>query len=504
MPRTSPIFEPAEKHSTRAPISRLTEICLAFAVTFALLVPCVWQEHIQAGDLSSHVYNAWLATEIKNGDAPGLYIAHPLTNVLCDWLLEALLSRGGARFAERTVCGAAVLVFFWGAFYMITSVTKRRPWLLAPCLAMLAYGLVFTVGFLNFYVSTGICLWIIGLLWNPSRTRVMLSLPLVVFALLAHAMPVVWAGFVILYVTVVRRFPSKMRLIVLAATLTTIVAAQLVVMRTFPYRWSLDQVASFLGVMGLTGTDQFFLSGFKYLIVVVGIGVIWCALFLVRLDQGGMMDDPLVHLWILQMAAYILTPLAIQLPQYQHVFSYIPERLSLFTAVVFCAMVGGARYGRGITRFSALVATIFFTFVFLDGWALNAIERTVTDLAETLPPGQRLVAAITDSNNRLNPLLHVADRVCIGRCFSYADYEPASGQFRVRPYDPNPVVAANMDIVQEMEEGHHVVTAQEAPLYSVCDCGGTLCMRRLEAGETTCGFSLPVSVTLTLPAGNPQ
>jgi hypothetical protein len=58
-----------------------------------------------------------------------------------------------------------------------------------------------------------------------------------------------------------------------------------------------------------------------------------------------------------------------------------------------------------------------------------------------------------------------------------------------------------MATVQEIEEGRHIVTAQEAPIYSVCRCGdhdSSLCLRRLEADEKTCSFSLPI--TSGLPA----
>src|SRR5882762_802603 len=47
-----------------------------------LLVPCFWQSRLQAGDLSSHIYNAWLAQSIESGRASGLSIAFQTTNVL--------------------------------------------------------------------------------------------------------------------------------------------------------------------------------------------------------------------------------------------------------------------------------------------------------------------------------------------------------------------------------------------------------------------------------------
>lgn len=502
MSKGVPVFEPLSKRPPAAPMSPLSERLLIIGVTLALLIPCGWQNHIQAGDLSSHVYNAWLATQIKNGSAPGLYLAHPWTNVLSDWILETLLKHTGPAVAERIVAGAAVLLFFWGAFYLISTVNERHPWLLSPGLAMLAYGLVFNLGFLNFYLSTGISLWIIVLLWHPTHLRVLTSIPLWILAILAHPMPVAWAAFFVGYTLWVRRGPASLRALAAPAALLGIIVIQLTMMRLFPYRWSLDQSMSLSGVLGITGAEQVFIHGTKYLVVALGLLAIWCALFLERLDQRAMIVDPVVQVWLLQLVVFVLTPSAVQLPQYQHVFAYVPQRLSLFNAILLCVMVGGAQYGRGITRLTALVATIYFTFLFLDDRAFNSIERQVQALVTTLPPGQRVVAGLTDSNSRFQPLLHIVDLPCVGRCFSYGNYEPATGQFRVRVAGVNPVVAASMDTVKEIEQGRHTITPTEAPIYSVCECEGTLCLRRLEAGAKTCSVSLPVSLAFNFLRGD--
>jgi hypothetical protein len=499
---TVPVPKPASNPPLPAPISLLTEVLVIIGVTCVLLVPCIWQQHIEAGDLASHVYNAWLVAQVKTGVVQGLYLTHPLTNVLCDRILEWLLVRVGPAWAERMLAGTGVLVFFWGAFYLVNVVTLRRPWLLAPAFAMLAYGLVFNLGFVNFYVSTGISLWITGLLWQPTRNRVILSLPLWVLAILAHVMPVAWAAFVLVYTHLLRRFTLKMRAGALAASFIALIGMQLLVMKLFAYQWSLDQSLSLAGVLGVTGAEQVFLSGTKYFIVVAGAMAIGCVMFLERIDQGGMLNDPMVHIWILQMAAYVLTPAAVQLPQYQHVFAYIPQRVSLFNALIFCVMIGGGRYGRGITRLTALLAGVYFTFFFLDSRSFNDIESQVKALIDSAPQGARVVAEIADSNSRLNPLLHIADRSCIGRCFSYANYEPATGQFRLRAAGPNLVVAPTMDVVKEIEDGRHIVTKAEAPVYSVCKSDRAMLLRRLEAGETTCSFSLPVSPAFWLSSGD--
>src|SRR5215472_17889626 len=57
------------------------------AVSGLLLLPCFWHQRIEAGDLGSHVYNAWLAQLISKGEAPGLYIAPQWNNILFDFVL---------------------------------------------------------------------------------------------------------------------------------------------------------------------------------------------------------------------------------------------------------------------------------------------------------------------------------------------------------------------------------------------------------------------------------
>src|SRR5581483_3898532 len=49
-----------------------------------VLIPCFWHRRIEAGDLGSHLYNAWLAQLIAKGQAPGLYVVRQWNNVLAD------------------------------------------------------------------------------------------------------------------------------------------------------------------------------------------------------------------------------------------------------------------------------------------------------------------------------------------------------------------------------------------------------------------------------------
>src|SRR3954447_12293410 len=107
-------------------------------VSMLFLLPIYWQPRVQAGDLSSHIYNAWLAQLVETGRTQGLVVVHQTTNILFDLMLSAFLRVAGAEFAQRVSVSIAVLVFVWGAFRFITVVSGKQAWHLIPCIAMLA------------------------------------------------------------------------------------------------------------------------------------------------------------------------------------------------------------------------------------------------------------------------------------------------------------------------------------------------------------------------------
>lgn len=489
----------AELQKTRPPspsFSPAIEGLLVSAITVFLILPCYWQEHIQAGDLSSHLYNAWLAIQIKSSAVQGLSIVPMWNNVLCDWILEILIRLFSVNVAERVVVGAAVLIFFWGGFCLINICTGRRPWLMVPSLLMLSYGLVFRMGFLNFYVSTGICLWAMALLWELGRRRVIAGAILLGLAVVAHPLPVAWAITVLAYIHVGRLVPARYRSLGLLLGFIFLVLAAALLTQLFPTRSIWEHFSGITNIASMIGVEQVWLYGPKYLIVAGGLLLIWAAMFLERVDQGSLLSDPLVQLWILQVAAVVLIPSSIEFPNYGHPLTYITQRMSLFVALLLCMMLGKMSYGRWTTRLSSVVAAIFFIFVYADTEAYNRIEQDLTRLVSTLPPGQRVAAKIDDSSNRIDPLGHILDRACIGHCFSYGNYEPAALAFRVRASEGNRVVASSADVVQEIEDGIHIVTPAEAPLYSICPStkpNELFQLRLLHAGDKTCSVSVDAS-----------
>src|ERR1700734_2137049 len=105
-------------------------------ISVLLLAPCFWHRHIEACDLGSHLYNAWLAQLIHRGQVPGLWISGQRTNVLFDLFLSSFGALFGLHAAERIAVSLSILIFFWGAFTLVAAASLRAPWFLAPIIAM--------------------------------------------------------------------------------------------------------------------------------------------------------------------------------------------------------------------------------------------------------------------------------------------------------------------------------------------------------------------------------
>jgi hypothetical protein len=460
-------------------------------IVLLIPAPCFWQPRILAGDLPSHVYNAWLASLVAQGSTPGLELTPRLTNVLTDFLLTPLVGWIGPAWAEKLVAAVSVEIFFWGAFAFTAAAAGRRSWVIAPSLAMLSYGLIFQLGFLNFYVSTGLCLWSMALLWKPSPQRCFCAIPIVAAAFVAHVIPLFWAASVLAYVYVSRTLlkpqSSALQFVVGAALLFLF---QFVLRKSFPVLWTPATVETIQGLAGLPGALQFLVYGNAYWIPAAGILIIWFLLLVERLGRPGVLLDPLFQLWCLSMLAYVLLPMAIQFSPEKFPLTYIQPRACFFTALIFCALIASGGQGRNLTQASVLVAGVFFFGLFRSQSAFNRIEQEIAVLVESLPPGTPVIGSFRDTSSvGINGLAHVIDAACVERCFDYGNYEPATGQFRIQVQGPNKFAAPSIEIFRDIEEGKHVITAGEAPLYAICSAttpGRPFEIRELRAGETTC------------------
>ena len=469
--------EPAAAGPSRLSPSERSRFVL---ISAALLLPCFWQPRIQAGDLSSHIYNSWLAQLIETGQAHGLTIVAQTTNILFDLLLSGLFHLAGPEWAQRAAVSSTVLIFVWGAFAFISTAAGRRAWHLLPAIAMLAYGWVFHMGFFNFYLSLGLCFWALALVWNPRPVRAAAAAALLLVAYMAHALPVVWTVGLIVYVSVARRVPLQFRSRLMGAGLVLMILIRVVISRSLLSEWSLKQITL------ATGADQVWVFDGKYYFLLTGLLVIWGSLFLELIrgrSRREIVSGVPFQLSVLTAAAVFILPTAVELPGFNHALVFIGERMSLGVGICMCAMLAMAQ-ARAVQRYGlVLLAAVYFLFLFRDERVLNSFEDRLDGVVAQLPPGQRVVSPIIDPGLRVNALAHMIDRACMGRCFSYANYEPSTAQFRIRAVQVNPMVADEYTDAWELQTGHHVVKDRELPMYRIdVHTDGRLALQSLKAG----------------------
>jgi hypothetical protein len=451
--------------------------------SIALLIPCFWQSRIQAADLSSHIYNAWLASLIQHGVAPGLWISPQSNNVLFDIMLEWLLVRVGPGFAQRLAVSVSVLVFGWGAIFFIFRIAGRNWWFAAPCVAMLAYGFIFHMGFFNFYLSLGLCLWYLGIFWGSKWWIRALAAPLLMVAWIAHPFPVVWALGTAAYIAIANRIKPRRRFLLMACGVVALMVARYVLTHRYPYYWSIDQLTL------ITGANQIALFGLKYVPLFACLLLIWALLLrdvIKRRGAAHLFASIPFQLWLLNAAAVGLIPDRVLLPEFGRPLGYVAERLSMSAALMMCAVLAAAPMTRATRVALAFVAILFFALLYTDDHELNKLEDGIDVAVKQLPRGQRVVGFLGDQSLRALVFYHDLDRACIGECFSYANYEPSSKQFRIHAQAGNGIVLDKYADVDAVAAGSYVVHPRDLPLYLIYPCGvefQEICSHPLRSGE---------------------
>jgi hypothetical protein len=459
-------------------------VAVIILVSAAFLLPCLWQPLIQAGDFSSHVYNAWLVEQIESGKVQGLRVASQWTNVLFDLLLTALVRTAGFDLGQKIAACLLVAIFAWGAF-VLASVEAGRPvwWLLAP-IAILAYGWVFHMGFANFYLALGLSLWTLALVWKTwSSARVAAGAALLALAATAHMLPVAWAAGALVYGRISRSLNDRWRMLLGAAVIASFSILRVILMGRFKSLWAFEQVFS------ATGADQAWVYGTKYFSIALLLLSAWMLLLFDRVQNEGVRHvllSPAFQIYLLTTAAVVLTPTAVHLPGYKHALMYISHRMSLPAGIMVCVCLAPRMPARWHVAGFTAVAALFFSFLFADTRAFNRLERRLETVVGQLPPDARVVSALCAPARSFDALAHMLDRVCIGRCFSYANYEAPSAAFRVRALPHNGVVVSCDADSSALQLGYYLVQEQDLPLYEVYFCREDsldLCVRSLKAGD---------------------
>jgi hypothetical protein len=464
----------------------------AIAISAVLLTPCFWHRRIEAGDLGSHVYNAWLAQLIERGQAPGLHVARQWNNVLFDILLLKLGNLVGLTAAQETLVPLCVLIFFWGTFALLGAVSRRPPWFLLPCLAMLAYGWTFNIGFFNYYLSLGLGLFAIAIVWSGRGRELILAALLALIVLVAHPQGFLWLVGCVGYVVFWRCLPGWWKLAMPTAALLVVVFTRLYLMRHYQAFGVLDT----FGTGIYNGSDQIVLYSIRYY-VLSGVALLFgIACFMVDAIRHYRAREswadwrlPLELHWFLVIAIYVL-PDAVRIPLYAGWVGALAARLTTAAAVMGLCALALMQPRKWHTAGFAVIAAVFFTFLYQDTATLNRMESQIERLVETLPPGERVTATIwTPPDSRLPFIVHLVDRACVGKCFSYQNYEPPSGQFRVRVDQAgSPLNTGDSDASQQMEAGEYQVQPADLPMAQIYQCDEhdltQLCIRQLSAGET--------------------
>jgi hypothetical protein len=194
---------------------------------------------------------------------------------------------------------------------------------------------------------------------------------------------------------------------------------------------------------------------------------------------------PLQLYLLVELSVYLL-PGGIHFPPPTAALALLTERLTSVSAVFACCLLGAIYPRRWHLAGFGIIAAVYFSFLYQDTGKINGIEQQVVRLVSTLPPNQRVMATIQPPPGSRVMIQHIVDRACIGRCFSYGNYEPSTGLFRVRALPGNPYVLSDYDLTVDMENGEYTVQPEDLPLYQVYQCsprGIDLCIGSLQAGE---------------------
>ena len=456
--------------------------------SIAVLIPCFWHEQIAAGDLGSHLYNAWLAQLVERGQLPGVCIARQWNNVLFDFMLSGLGELFSLRIAERISVSACVLVFFWGSFALIAAATERAPWTLLPLIAMISYGWTFHVGFFNYYLSLALAFCALAVFWRGKTWERILAIALAPLIMLAQPFGVALLIGGAAYIWLVESMPPKYHALLLALSLVILGIAHSYIWHHWP------SARTPTALIFYNGTDQLAVFGKSYRWVMAAL----LSFGGLSIAADGLKGRSLAELWqdvrlplqlflAVEMAVFLL-PNYIHLPQYEAPLFAVTPRLTSISAILGCCLLGAIRPRKWHFVGYSVIALVFLALLYRDTATVNRMEEKAERLVGTLPPGSVVVSTAWHPPGSRLLVEHIVDRACIGHCFSYANYEPASRQFRVRASPGNPFVTARLhyNSEEELRSGNYKIDLPSVPAYEIYGCGEQrrdLCMRSLP-GET--------------------
>jgi len=465
------------------------EILLGSLASPLLLVPCFWHRHIQAGDLASHVYNAWLAQLVSEGKAPGVYAVWQWKNVLFDWMLLFLSRTVGFAAAEKIAVSICVLVFLWGVFTLASVEAHQRPWFLFPGLAMLAYGYVFHMGFMNYYLSIGLGCFGLAALWNANKRGIRIAALLAPLTLLAHPLGFFWLLMVGGYRLLWPRMSGRSKWLPPAGAIATGLLVHWALVRHPQWQPDWPDAPFFQW----NGADQLwvFRPATWYLGIALVVFVLAASLYdLINHGKASVTWKErrlFLEFYLVAFSLTSLLPENLRPDPHAGWIGILVSRLTLLSAIFAFCWLATLRPRAWHAVALAACAAFFFTFIYRDTAQFEGLEENAEKITRELPPGTRVLATIFEPPDYRLLTLHIVDRACVGHCFLVSNYEPATRQFRLRVQEGSPVAAADTEDSEDMQSGDYEVQEDDLPLKQIYQCDASdltkLCIRDLHAGE---------------------
>jgi hypothetical protein len=355
---------------------------------------------------------------------------------------------------------------------------------------MVAYGWTFQQGFLNYYISLALAFFSVALLQRGKGMERALVLLLLGLAWVAHplgALLLVGLGF---YVAVFAKLKARNQPLLLTASALLLIAVSTYIRMHYPAIW--PHTVTLRAFFTHSGADQLLLYSPRYRLpadLLAGF-VFVCIAADIRLRRKRHEPRSLyvlpLQLYALAFFAGIYLPSAVQVSAYAVPVGFLLDRLTSVTAILACCVLGVGNPQRWHLPCLAAISAIFFLFLYQDTAVLNKMEAQIETYARAMPRGERVVASIGPSPGSRLLINHMVDRACIGHCFSYGNYEPSSGQFRVRALAGNPIVASDSTDFAQIDGGTYVVRQENLPISEIYRCQVNepqLCLHQLKVGE---------------------
>ncbi len=473
-------------HSRR----KLANILTRVLISCLLLVPCFWHRHIQAGDLGSHTYNAWLAQLIQQGKAPGLYLALQWQNVLFDYILFYFCKLFGYSLGEKLAVSICVLVFFWGVFALYRAATHRAPWFIVPLIGMISYCYVFHMGFMNYYLSLGLASFGIAMVWEGNWRGIICAALLSPMVVLAHPLGILWLLGVGAYRIAWLRLRGLSRV-----ALPVLVVSGLAAIRWYlqhPVRFEADWADA--PFYQWNGSDQLRIFGAAYdrlAWTVVLLGLVFVGLEVYRRGRGFQFWKErrlIFEFYLISFFAVVFLPEDLRPQPEGSWIGALATRLTLISAIFAVAFLASLQPRIWHLIGFGACAALFFFMLHRDTGVLDRLEQNAGAITKQLPDGTRVASTVFSPPGFRPQYEHLVDRACIGHCFLYSNYEPSTEKFRVRVVkEGSRLVASRVDESEDLQFGNYDIEDGDLPMKQIYQCDENdltkLCIRDLEAGE---------------------